>query len=232
MDDLLTSLITVSRSSEESFRSTHSDLQSTPVVPGHDTARVTPAQHAVSSHAHVPHTVYDVDAFLNDPANMALLDSATKMKFQPGPPKTSALSTSERSPIEPIQLGTTRSSHHVVLLYQLCQERGYTPVFQVEEGAPGSHKFGGRLTVGRETITIDASEASKKDARQLLAEKGCELVRFMDAKAKPKNDDASRAENWIGKLTGKLSGIGATLLCAIDPSFVSSMSYSSVTYNS
>ena len=210
--DLLESLLTVSRSSEESFRTTHSDLQALNTLPGLDATKEHTSQNPAFSHS-VPPTVHDVDAFLNDPANQAIMNSATSPKFQPGPPQTSTLSVSNPLSIEPIQLGTTKSSHHVARFYQLCQERGYTPVFQVEESATGSQEFGGRLIVGLETVTIDPIFGSKKEARQTLAEKGCELVRYMDAKAKPKGDTAGKAENWVGKLTGRLSGVEAVSLC-------------------
>ena len=202
MADLLESLITTSRSSQESFHSSYSKVQSTSPVPDQDTTVGDTAQRTVSSRVQGPDAVHDVDTFLNESTNQVLLDSTTKNKLQSGPTKPSAPAPTS-FPIEPVQLGAPKSSHHVTLLYQLCQDRGYTPVFHIEESAQGSQRFGGRLIVGRETITLDFPEGSKKEARQALAEKGCELVRHMDDKSKPKKDDVVKAENWVGKLTGK-----------------------------
>ena len=202
MADLLESLITRSRSSQESFHSSYSEVQPTSPVPDQDTTMEDTAQRTISSRAQGPDAVHDVDAFLNESANRVLLDSATKNKLQSEPTKSSTPAPSS-FPIEPVQLGAPKSSHHVTLLYQICQDRGYTPVFHVEESAQGSQRFGGMLIVGRETVTLDLPEGSKKEARQALAEKGCELVRCLDAKSKPKKDDAVKAENWVGKLTGK-----------------------------
>ena len=83
----------------------------------------------------------------------------------------------------------------------MCQERGLVPEFEIQEDPSVSQRFGGRLTVGGITTRLETSEVSKKDARQALAAKGCEVLRGMNSQEQ-QEESTTGTENWIGKLLG------------------------------
>ena len=231
MADLLSSLV-LPNSSQESFHSTYSShsptqssSQASQATIGTSTKQKSfPDTHhslgslespglevptsASSSEAQSHQSVYDVDAYLNDPANKKSLEKGPKKEFIPGPSKPMAKSSNPfsngsklKSP-EPIQVGGPKSSHHVTLLFQMCQERGLVPEFEIAADPHVSQRFGGRLTVGEATVTLETNEVSKKDARQALAAKGCEIVRDMNSQ-KQQEESTTGTENWVGKLLGK-----------------------------
>ena len=207
MTDLLSSLIRPS-TSEESFHSTHSThYPPSPVPPHGEITPGDPAHPFVSSQTRVQQPVYDVNAYLNEPTNMALLESGKRRKIQPDTSKHVVQSsmTSPDAPqlttSEPVQLGPSKSSYHVSAFHELCQEKGFTPVFDIQEDLNVGQRFKGSLMVAGQTIKLEETQASKKEAKQVLAGKGYLLVQRMEAKFKRKDNDDS-AENWIGKLLG------------------------------
>lgn len=163
---------------------------------------------ALSSEARSHQSVHDVDAYLNDPANETSVEMGSKKKSILAPSKPTANSSgvstngSSLKSAEPVQVGEPKSSHHVTLLFQMCQERGLVPKFEIEADPNVSQRFGGRLTVGGVMTTLGTSEVSKKDARQALAAKGCEVVRDMNSQKQPE-ESTTGTENWVGKLLGK-----------------------------
>lgn len=130
--------------------------------------------------------IHDVDAYLNDPKNQALM--ATIKKNPNTYPAT-----------KPVQLGGQKSTYHVSTLYHLCQGRNLVPQFEIEVQADG--RFGGSLRIGSETVHTDEGFLTKKDAKEALAEKGVKLVKGMVSQGNgPGADEGSK--NWIGLLQG------------------------------
>lgn len=228
MADLLSSLV-LPNSSQESFHSTyssHSPIQSSPRLSQATATQQTDLTNtcdssgsgksskseiptaASSSQAQSHHSLHDIDAYLNDHANKTSPENGSEKNFAPGPSTSTAKSSKASSNgstlknSESIQVGGPKSSHHVTLLFQMCQERGLVPEFDIKEDPPMSQQFRGTLTVGGATITLETSEASKKDARQSLAARGCELVRDMSS-PKSSGNSTTGTENWVGKLLGK-----------------------------
>jgi hypothetical protein len=110
-----------------------------------------------------------------------------------------------------VQLGVPRDSIIVSRFYELCTEKGVYPDFGFEESKNKLQAFTGRLTVGGQTIYVDKEQNSKKDVRQLLINRGIEIVKRLDAKPKTKrkedmafnNTPVDKSENWVGKLVGR-----------------------------
>lgn len=116
---------------------------------------------------------------------------STKFSYQPPIPAT------------PIALPQTRSSEHIIRLHQLCQERGILTQYEFSSEY-GDAKWGVRLTLGETIIEEDGPFQSKKEAKDVAAEKGCLLITEMPipaASAKRRLDD-SPGENWVGLLLG------------------------------
>ena len=82
-----------------------------------------------------------------------------------------------------------------------CQSKGFLPVFEIE----GETDFGGVLKLRDVNITSDRRWASKKEAREGLAEKGLETVNGMEAKQRELGTLEGR-KNWVGMLHGKSMG--------------------------
>ena len=183
MSDLISSLI-VPKTSQESFHSTRSRLSSSPLVK--------------PTRPDTELEICDIDTYLKDEENKALL--ATNTKQGQGSSSKGKRAASNSSPPQPVQLGV-RTSQHVGALYHLCQERSIVPEFEIDGDQSG---FGGVLRIGEQTVTSDQKWRSKKEAKEDLAEKGVEVVRWAEVKGKsPKNGGGGCLENWVGKLLGK-----------------------------
>lgn len=102
---------------------------------------------------------------------------------------------------QPVPLGTPKTSHYTVAFYQLCQERGFVPQFEID--GDEFDGFGGWLKVGNETIGSEERWRTKKSAKEGLAQKGLGIVKDMDARIKSSAAQASE-KNWIGLLQGTL----------------------------
>ena len=194
MPDIL-SRLAVANGSHESFHSTRSSPGDGPTgqkTPDIDTAALQAA--GVS--------VYDVDTYLNDPNIQLLLEEAVGTKKGKASSSRKDLSTSSSSTaVKPVQLGGPKTSHHVKLLYEICQSSGLQAEFEIE-GDQAS--FGGSISINGETIRTDDKWRSKKEAKEGLAEKGMELVREMAQNARPKAAATADPQvNWIGRLLGK-----------------------------
>ena len=192
MADLMSSLLLPQRS-QESFHSTHSYHRESPPAspPASPLPESSSNTHNVAFRAAgIP--VCDVEAFLNDPNNQALLSGNAKNS-----PTSTQQAMSNPFNRSPVQLA--KSSHHVAVLNQLCQERGLVPTYEID-GDQLSGGFWGWLKIGNETIGRDEKWPSKKDAKEALAERGVEMVRNMQAKGKEPVNGAQK--NWIGMLQG------------------------------
>ena len=209
MADLMSTLIRPS-TSQESFHSTYSTHQPSSPMPSstdHSTGPL-PAHHFTSSQAQDHQSTYDVNAYLDNLANRAYLENSSDGTVPPGPPKygtRSATTSSEHSRSdnpEPVQLGIPKTSHNVSAFFELCQEKGWTPEFDIQEDLNVGQRFKGSLTVGGQTIHLEEAQPSKKEARQVLSTQGYKLVQQMSARVKCKDDDGERTENWVGKLLG------------------------------
>lgn len=174
-----------------------SDLLSSLIVPSPpaatDTQKEVPSgdhQAALQADSLV---VHDVEAYLNDPKNKALIASMSK--------SSAATTTTYGAPL-PVQLGGPKTAHHIPALHHLCQVRKLVPQFEIETQAGG--RFGGCLRIGTETILSHETFPTKKEAKEALAEKGVELVKDMVDKGKevgPSSEE--KRKNWIGLLLGK-----------------------------
>lgn len=166
----------------------------------HDSFHSTSSNHHSSADAIVPHTeapddaalqLHDVETFLNEPSTIALLATSASSKKR----KTAASSGS--SSAGPIQLGSPKTSHNVSLLYIECQQRGIDPVFEFEGDQDG---FSSSVTISGKTFDSDQLWATKKEAKESLAEKALPFVKAMEYHEKVA---AGPQENWIGKLLGE-----------------------------
>ena len=209
MSDLLASLV-IPKSSQESFHSTHSqpatNMSSSPIQNQLQTA----LYQTIPNDYGPDLIIHDVDAFLDLPENKSLLESKAEKSTPTSKPLVSASTAAGPSMPVATYLGTRTSSASVSRFYEACQVKGLTPVFEIEqdERLPQG-MFKGQLSVGSKTIVLEQSQLGKKEARQVLAEKGLELVTSMEAHVKRK-DDADNApngqeENWIGMLFGTVS---------------------------
>ncbi|MCJ1420798.1 hypothetical protein MMC32_007157, partial [Xylographa parallela] len=201
MSDLLSSLL-VPKSSHESFHSATSQPATQPSSPPSPTP-----QHTLPTlHGTAPLHLYDVASFLSAPSTTSLLATApstTKTKPSPSTPSTTITPTTTTTALP---LSGPHSAASVSRFYELCQAKGLTPLFTIAEDVLRPQWFTGSLAVGPATLALDDSQPTKKQARQLLAERGCELVRGMAARVVvvPRPDDTASpsggAENWVGKL--------------------------------
>ncbi len=180
MSDIISSLI-VPKSSQESFYSTQSQPSSPLVRPASQAAKL---------------PLYDVDAFLNDPNNKALLSSNANQSQ--GSSSRTKQAASNISPPQPVQLGV-KTSNHIVALYHLCQDRGLVPEFEIDGDQSG---FGGVLKIGEQSVGSERKWKTKKEAKDRLAEKGVEVVRRTEAKGKSPAGGGGTLENWVGRLLG------------------------------
>lgn len=156
--------------------------------------------------AHGGIQVYDVDAYLADPANAALLEDAA-----PALKKGTDVSKKENSnkPFQPVQ-SSTQTSHYVSLLYQLCQTKNVTPVFDIE-GQADQAIFVGTLTLGDKIVKMDHPCRNKKEVRERLAQQGIQIVKGTEARKKEipttipagSGDGAGKEPNYVGMLQGR-----------------------------
>lgn len=220
MGDLLHTLVLPNtstfhpNSSQESFHSAKEQggisiplksRQNRPAEQSHNQldSQTSASTNLASASAHDSGQVYDVDAYLADPANVALLQSAASSAQHAN--YKEAESSNKEQRLQPVELGT-QTSHYVSRLYEECQAKGLTPVFDIE-GEADRATFGGVLRIGDATITLADQCGSKKKARERLAEKGVEVIKNM--KAGMKEDSPAGVEggtekevNWIGMLQG------------------------------
>ena len=142
-----------------------------------------------------PDLMTSLEGYLNDPKNQALLAAHARR------------ATSQTAQVEskPIQLGSPKTSHHVPLLYTLCQKRGIVPKFDIEGNQFG---FGGRLQIGDEIISRDERWSTKKEAREELAERGVEVVKSMQERAK--EPAVGPGTSWVGLLLGMLTRLSGS----------------------
>ena len=175
------------------------------------------APNLADASAHNGIQVYDVDAYLADPANAALLEpSAINSK------KTMAKevkSKKEDQPLQPIQLGV-QTTHYVSQLYQACQVKGLTPTFEIE-GEADKAIFRGVLKIRDATIALDEQYRSKREVRERLAEKGVEVVKEMEARKREGSPtgvegEARKEPNWVGMLQGTRTLLHVRLVKRID----------------
>lgn len=178
MNDLLSSLIRPSNS-QESFHSTSSQ----PPIPSPPTKNLPNDNVHTAALQAVGLPVYDVETYLNDPKNKAIVSAKGKEKASSSAP-------------QPVQL-SVKTHNHMAALNQLCQERSLVPQFEI---GGFQDAFGGTLIVGNETITTENRWGSKKEVKEALAEKGLVAVKAMEGNAKIVASGSS--ENWIGKLLG------------------------------
>ncbi|MCJ1468621.1 hypothetical protein MMC07_007250 [Pseudocyphellaria aurata] len=172
-------LTLIPNSSQESFHSSHSQQNTSSPHGPHPP----PPQSSSNAHAAAHATglrLYDADVFLNDSKNQV-------------PPHAKAWKGTATS--QPVQLGTPKTNHHVSTLNQLCQKRGMLPEYEIEGDQFG---FGGRLKIGKETISRDERWPSKKEAREALAETGLEVIKGMQEVEKA--PVAGAQTNWVGLL--------------------------------
>lgn len=195
MADLVSSLIVPNspRSSQDSFRSVASQTD----LPPPSSSNAPPAASAFSSSAafqQVGLDVYDIDQYLSENANLRVTPTHGKALSKGSSPAANGTT-------EPVALGT-KTSYFVGALNTQCQCKGFLPVFEIE----GDTDFGGVLKLRDVNITSDRRWASKKEAREGLAEKGLETVRRMEAKQKEPGIPQEGRKNWVGMLHGKSMG--------------------------
>ena len=190
----VTSLLTLKNGSQESIHSFHS-TQST---------QNSAANAQLSSELRTAATqqgdspFQNVEAFLNDPETKALLTTSVTSNKQKAPKsKQPVANASGSSAVEPVQLGAPKTSHYVPLLYQECQQRGYTPEFEYEEDVNG---FRGSVTVNGQIFNSDLRWPNKKEAKEGLAKIATPFVKAMEHRDKVA---PGPQENWVGKLLGK-----------------------------
>ncbi len=105
-----------------------------------------------------------------------------------------------------ISLGRARTGEHVSALYLLCAKRNITPSFDYTERSLS--KFGGRLFLGETVVEDEGPYASKKAAKEAVAEKGCIILKAMPdfvthvSQKQQRVSQKQQPENWIGLLLG------------------------------
>lgn len=184
--------------SHESFHSTHSQ-QATSSALSSPLNQLNTDLHTAALHAAgVP--VVSIEHYLNDPRYQGP---------EASPPVNSSLPKSKKtpnyaSPAEPVQLGAPKTSHHVPMLYQLCQERGLVAEFEIDGEQFGG--FCGSVTVGQEVFSSEKRWPNKKEAKEALAELAVPAAREMGGVGREKNAATAGGEqekNWIGTLQGR-----------------------------
>ncbi len=141
--------------------------------------------------------IFDID----DPRMQALLNSVplprrAAAQVQPSAAASSKAPTS--STTTPVRVGKTHSAAHVIEFYKLCGERNLTPNF-IFTGIADRAEFGVRVEFGGHSVLEEGPFASKKEAKEVAAEKGVEVLREV-----PLPEKAKEGENWVGILSGIL----------------------------
>ena len=199
MSDLLASLLAPkSNSSQESFQSSYSQPSpnSGPATASSTSGINPPASSKLQASAFQDAglSVYDIDSYLAEAKNPALSTQAPNEGSHSQHKSTQVASNR----LEPISLGS-KTRHHVSALNILCQAKGLTAIFEID----GVMDFGGVLKLGETTVKSEERWKSKKDAKEGLAEKGLEIVKAIDAKAKQSERSGEAGKNWVGMLNGE-----------------------------
>ncbi|KAI9705998.1 MAG: hypothetical protein M1836_005404 [Candelina mexicana] len=143
---------------------------------------------------------------IDDPRMQALLNSV------PLPRRVAAQvqsSDSAAAPLKPptnipVQIGKTHSAAHIIEFYKLCQERALTPTFTFTSAADRA-EFGVQVTFGGYSVVDEGPFASKKEAKEVGAEKGVKVLK--DAPVPEKfvgGKEGEKGENWVGILSGMI----------------------------
>ena len=197
MPDLL-SRLAAANGFHESFHSSHSSPDAAAAM---DQAPVNSANTHIAALQSAGLPVYDVDAYLNDPKNQALLASTSKSK-------KAVAAQSSSSGNEPVLLGGPRTSHHIKTLYDICNPKGLQPEFEFEGDEQG---FSGWVSINGETIGTDERWPNKKAVKEALAERAIPLAKSMPVLAVKPAPAAESKVNWIGKLLGKTDTIAISI---------------------
>ena len=105
-----------------------------------------------------------------------------------------------------IPLGKARTGEHVSALYHLCAKHNITPSFEYTE--PSLRKFWSKLFLDKTVVEDQGLYASKKEAKEAVAEKGCNILRAMPHLITRVSQNQQRVSqnqqpvNWIGLLLG------------------------------
>lgn len=204
------------RGSQESFHSSHSH-QSDPMSlppPGAQAqmpSELPPQQTSTTENGLGP-VLHDVDDYLGRPDNHHLLSTSTSRAPKPktqSPAQHPVAAPSKAKPtatIVPVQVGAPKSSASVSRLNTICQQKGLLLDWDIKEAASSLPGFTGTLTVGAETLVLEVAQPSKKDAKQILAERGVEVAERMEARVRGGSEGGEGGsggnENWYGKLLG------------------------------
>lgn len=171
-----------------------------------------PAQQTFATENGLGPVLHDVDDYLGRPDNHSLLSTSTSRAPKPktqSPAQHPATAPSKAKPtatIVPVQVGAPKSSASVSRLNTICQQKGLLLDWDIKEAASSPPGFTGTLTIGAETLVLEVAQPSKKDAKQILAEKGVDVAERMEARVRGGSEGAEAGsganENWIGKLQG------------------------------
>lgn len=166
----------------------------------------------------------------NASVTVTVLESPSSLSAAAPPSRISATTTTSTAlPFVPIPLGGPRSAEHIALLYQLCQKRAIQPEFVFEQRGA---RHQASLILGNVLLHSEDGRtySTKKEAKEVLAKKGVELVKQWDEEDKKKQEeldlrssedgngedgitspgqaepkamkDAEPQENWVGMLLG------------------------------
>lgn len=168
-----------------------------------------PAQQTFAADNGLGPVLHDVDDYLGRPDNHDLLSTSTSRAPKPetqSPAQNPAAAPSKVKPtatIVPVQVGAPKSSASVSRLNTICQQKGLLLDWDIKEAASSLPGFTGTLTIGAETLVLEVAQPSKKDAKQILAERGVEVAERMEARVRGGSEGGEAGnENWIGKLQG------------------------------
>ncbi|KAI9754029.1 MAG: hypothetical protein M1835_000925 [Candelina submexicana] len=138
---------------------------------------------------------------IDDPRIQALLDSVPlprRVAAQVQSSGSAAAAPLKTPTSTPVQIGKTHSAAHIIEFYKLCQERGVTPTFTFT----GAAEFGVHVEFGGYSVVDEGPFASKKEAKEVGAEKAVKVLR--DAPVPEKlvgGKEGEKGENWVGILS-------------------------------
>lgn len=196
MPDVLSSLA-AANGSHESFHSSHTSPDTAAAI---DQASVNSANNHIAAFQAAGLPAHNIDTYLNDPENQALLASRSKSK-------KAVAAQSSSSGNEPVLLGVSRTSHHVKTLYDICNPKGLEPEFAIEGDYQG---FSGWVSINGRTVGTDEKWPNKKAAKEALAERAIPLINSMPSLVAKPAADAESKVNWIGKLLEYHNSISPT----------------------
>ncbi|KAL9029446.1 MAG: hypothetical protein Q9196_002321, partial [Gyalolechia fulgens] len=196
-----------SKTSNESFHSSHSQQQLTsPIVTAPPNLVATDLHAAALNAAGL--SVYDAEAYLNDPRNQLPINSPP-VKSPPHKKQKVKEGSSSSASGTPVQLGAPKTTHHVSALHQLCQERGLIAEYAIDGGQ--AEGFGGTVTIGGQTAASEQRWKSKKEAKEALAGLGLPMVWEMDAVKREKQGvSGEHDKNWVGLLLEYYNAVDPT----------------------